>query len=449
MKETEIGTKGVTMDALKKESVDLGMEDIAIKEVVQNLKCNIEGDTSTTAEQRLTIFGHGSCRSGCEPVETICSKIHGVFQLSQKHKPEKEDGDIADDMARASARTNKGMTSRMKAIDELAVGGSWSNTSVVAETVACIGNSNEEGTCVAESLLTVKSLHQRSNHFAQKGVEDQLATNTLQKRVECNQDPQFSPLVGPALCEASIGCPQPKAKGTFRPSSSGSTSSRLTKGKRKGARREGIKQSLFAGRFSGFATRVGHKGAGSSTGFKRGIRARSLTIHSSPNQTSESIHTSSSKEILQEALETLQVGKTLGIDYKGQESKVVKKFILMEEQDKVRMAGVGAMCDSGLIAKVQVRIMIWFWFCNCCSGVCCLMVDCWWTDSMGCCLWLNGPTGLSTLCYGLLWLSLSLVWAAMLRLLSYDLWSGVAEMVVGGLVDFWLLLYSKGVWVTV
>lgn len=32
-------------------------------------------------------------------------------------------------------------------------------------------------------------------------------------------------------------------------------------------------------------------------------------------------------------------------------------------------------------------------------------------------------------------------WAAMLRLPSYDLWSGVAEMAVGGLVDFWMLLW--------
>ena len=141
------------------------------------------------------------------------------------------------------------------------------------------------------------------------------------------------------LCEASGLSPQSKANVTFKPSTSGSTNSRLKKGKRKGARREGSKQSLLASRFSSFARRIGHKGAGSSNGFKRGIKARSQTVHSSPSHTSESIHTSSSKEILQEALETLHVGKTLGIDYKGQKSKVVKKFICMKEQDKVRMAG--------------------------------------------------------------------------------------------------------------
>ncbi|KAL7243621.1 hypothetical protein ACSBR1_015929 [Camellia fascicularis] len=354
-----------------------------------NLECKGRVYPIRVFEEHSAVDDSLSCKVTLskEPVEAVCSKIHGAVQLSQKHKPEKEDGDIADDMARAFARTNKGMTSRMKAMDVLVVGGSWSNTSVVAETVASIGNSNEEGTCVTESLLTVKSLHHRSNHFAQKGVEDQVATDTLQKRVECNQDPQFSPLVGPAvggptltsgfikslsetskdrpgIClEIALGHAQsglqpnepdpqlnllPTGPFNIGPNTlvmdqlceaSGSTSSRLKKVKRKGARREGIKQSLFAGRFSGFARRVGHKGAKSSIGFKRGIRARSSTIHSSPSHTSDSIHTSPSKEILQEALQTLQVGKTLGIDYKGQESEVVKKFILMKEQDKVRMAG--------------------------------------------------------------------------------------------------------------
>ncbi|KAI8002484.1 hypothetical protein LOK49_LG08G00456 [Camellia lanceoleosa] len=144
--------------------------------------------------------------------------------------------------------------------------------------------------------------------------------------------------IGPTSL-VSGGCLQPKTKGTVRSSSSGSTSSRLKKGKRKGASREGIKQTVFAGRFFGFARMVGHKGAGSSTGYKRRIRASSSATHSTPNHISESIHTSSSKEILQEAIETLQVGEILGIDYKGQESEVIQKFILMEEQDKVSMAG--------------------------------------------------------------------------------------------------------------
>ncbi|CAL5367951.1 unnamed protein product [Camellia sinensis] len=56
MKETEMETKDVTMEALKMESVDL--ESIPIEEVFQNLRCNREGLTSEAAEQRLGIFGH-------------------------------------------------------------------------------------------------------------------------------------------------------------------------------------------------------------------------------------------------------------------------------------------------------------------------------------------------------------------------------------------------------
>ncbi|GMP97727.1 hypothetical protein CsSME_00045875 [Camellia sinensis var. sinensis] len=166
-----------------------------------NLECKGRVYPIRVFEEHYAVDDNFSCKATLSkvPVEAVCSKIHGVVQLNQEHKPEEEDGDIAGDMAGASVRTNKGMTARMKAMDELAVEGSWSNTSVVVETVACVGNSNDEGTCVAESLVSVKSLHQRYNHFAQKGVEEQLVTETKHKRVECNQDPQFSPIVGPVI----------------------------------------------------------------------------------------------------------------------------------------------------------------------------------------------------------------------------------------------------------
>ncbi|GMP21879.1 hypothetical protein CsSME_00000122 [Camellia sinensis var. sinensis] len=125
-----------------------------------------------------------------EPVKAVCSKINGAIHPSQKHNPKDKDGVKADDMAGASTRANKGTTSGMKAVDELAVGGSWSNTSIVAETIDCVGNSNEAGTCVAESVLPLISLHQRCNHFAQKGVEEQLLPQNMQGWVECNHDSQ-------------------------------------------------------------------------------------------------------------------------------------------------------------------------------------------------------------------------------------------------------------------
>ncbi|KAL6960707.1 ATPase 11, plasma membrane-type [Sarracenia purpurea var. burkii] len=56
MKETEMGTQDETMEALKKEAVDL--ENIPIEEVFQNLRCDEKGLTTEAVEQRLTIFGH-------------------------------------------------------------------------------------------------------------------------------------------------------------------------------------------------------------------------------------------------------------------------------------------------------------------------------------------------------------------------------------------------------
>ncbi|KAI7999781.1 Phospholipase A I [Camellia lanceoleosa] len=101
-----------------------------------------------------------SCKESLskEPVEVVCSKINGAIHPSQKHNPEEEDGDKADDMAGASIRTNKGTTSGMKAMDELAVDGSWSNTSVVAETIDYLWKfKRSERVCAFESITSDKS----------------------------------------------------------------------------------------------------------------------------------------------------------------------------------------------------------------------------------------------------------------------------------------------------
>ncbi|KAI8013505.1 hypothetical protein LOK49_LG05G01114 [Camellia lanceoleosa] len=267
-----------------------------------------------------------------ELVEAVCSKINSAIHPSQKHNPQEEDGDKADDIAGAFTRANKGTTSGLKAMDELAVGGSWNNTYVVAETIDYVGNSNEADTCVAESVLPLISLHQMSNHYAQKDVEEQLLLQNLQEWVECDHDSQKRLLVdqavegqiitssfikslsqspnerpgirieialgqdqnrlqpnepwnlnfltsGPLIsgsnilgveqpCGASGVSPQTKAIDTYRQPILGSSISHINKGKRKVTRRKGLKYSLLAGRFSGFASRVGHKGAGSSYGSK-------------------------------------------------------------------------------------------------------------------------------------------------------------------------------------
>ncbi|KAE9449253.1 hypothetical protein C3L33_18866, partial [Rhododendron williamsianum] len=56
MKEAEMETKDETLEALKKEAVDL--ENIEIEEVFVNLRCRREGLTAESAEERLTIFGY-------------------------------------------------------------------------------------------------------------------------------------------------------------------------------------------------------------------------------------------------------------------------------------------------------------------------------------------------------------------------------------------------------
>ncbi|KAL7174120.1 hypothetical protein ACSBR2_033388 [Camellia fascicularis] len=90
-----------------------------------NLECKGRVYPIRVFEEHFAVDDSLSCKASLSkvPVEAVCSKIHGVAQPNQELRPEKEDGDIADDMAGASVRTNKGTTAGMKATDELDVGG--------------------------------------------------------------------------------------------------------------------------------------------------------------------------------------------------------------------------------------------------------------------------------------------------------------------------------------
>ncbi|KAI7983055.1 hypothetical protein LOK49_LG15G01700 [Camellia lanceoleosa] len=81
------------------------------------------------------------------------------------------------------------VATELKGKGELVAEGSWSNTSAVAKTIFCAGNSNDEGTCAVESSLPTVCLQQkqRCNQIAQKGDGNQLdiVVGPLQQSVEC------------------------------------------------------------------------------------------------------------------------------------------------------------------------------------------------------------------------------------------------------------------------
>ncbi|KAI8020432.1 hypothetical protein LOK49_LG04G01482 [Camellia lanceoleosa] len=331
---------------------------------------------------------HGSSGSSFKvPVEAVGSKINGALQSIQQKHTEDEDDDKATEVAGEVAGeldfTNGVVTSRLKGKGELVVEGSWSNTSAVAETIFCVGNSNDIVTCAAEKG--------DENQIAQKGDEKQLdtAVGTLIQSVECNPIPQpptidgqlLTPAVDghlltpgfikslsepfkdrPGIClEVNLGhghsglqptklaqanlqplghssyssptteeAPQSKTNTITSTSIPGPIRNRPKKWKRKGSRCDKNKHQLLAGRFSGFTRRMGHKGASTSKGIIKGAKSQSSAEPISSNSVS-------GRDILQEAHATLQVGESLGFDFKGQEAEVIQKLTHMEEQDKERL----------------------------------------------------------------------------------------------------------------
>ncbi|CAL5334131.1 unnamed protein product [Camellia sinensis] len=369
-----------------------------------NLECNGRIYPIRVFEEQSSEDTNSSSKETAskDPLEAAGSKINGALHNIQHNPTEGEDDDkaakVAGDVAGEPDLTNEVVTSRLKGKGELVAEGSWSNTSAVAETVFCAGNSNEVGTCAAESSLQAVCLQQRCNQSAQKGDGNQLDTaiGSLQQSVECNPIPPkgtpiaylaptidghlLNPAVDgqlltpgfikslsdpskekPGIClEVNLGngmsglqptklaqvniqpmeplswssptaeeAPQSKTNTTTSPSLPGLSKNRPKKWKRKGSRCDKIKHQLLTGRFSGFTRRMGHKGASTSKGITKGAKPRS----SAEPISSISI---SARDILQEAHATLQVGESLGFDFKGQEAEVIQKLTHMEEQDKER-----------------------------------------------------------------------------------------------------------------
>ncbi|CAL5415164.1 unnamed protein product [Camellia sinensis] len=115
-----------------------------------------------------------------DPLEAVGSKVNGAPQNIQHKHTEEEDDDkaaeVAGEVVEEPDLTNGVVTSRLKGKGELAAEGSWSNTSAVAETIFCVGNSKDVGLCAAESSLPGVCLQHRFNQIAQKGDGNQLDT---------------------------------------------------------------------------------------------------------------------------------------------------------------------------------------------------------------------------------------------------------------------------------
>ncbi|KAI7983398.1 hypothetical protein LOK49_LG15G02621 [Camellia lanceoleosa] len=323
----------------------------------------------------------------------VCSKVNGVLQPIAINSLEEGDDDKADEVAGVSNVAKGDLATRLKGSDELAAAGSWSNASVVEESKDCVGNSNDAGVCVVESSLPMESLQQRQwfnsavpkgvvghtvesrqqwlegNHDAQNSVidptvDDQIQTpgfmkslsETLKARPGINLEVALgSDLSGPQphviatsshhpIGSADVGLHLVKKVGEvsglgsqskkgvhLSPSISGSISTRIKKGKRKssrGSRSNGVLNPLFLGKFNGLTRRIGHTGAKPNLGTLKGCRIRS-TAATPSNLTPDLQRTPSGYDAIQEAQATLQMGRNLGLDFKGQESEICWFLLLV------------------------------------------------------------------------------------------------------------------------
>ncbi|KAI8023247.1 hypothetical protein LOK49_LG03G00649 [Camellia lanceoleosa] len=256
-----------------------------------------------------------------------CSENHGILSPIKDTSLEKVVDDIADEVVKNGA-TSPTFNGR----NDLEIGGSWSHASAVEETQDCLRNSNEEGTCVVESSLPKERVQQLyvSNVVKQIGAEATIIGNNYNAQLDVVAPSTFDHLptsgfikslseplqVGPSInLEVSLGLvknglqpisgqqpigPSGEVSQPLGPAGAGlnhtpssevsvfanqtfsdSTRHRIKKGKKRGIRSEGLKNTLLLGRFTGIARRFGQKGIGSSKGTFKGSISRPSAVSQS------------------------------------------------------------------------------------------------------------------------------------------------------------------------
>ncbi|KAL7190512.1 hypothetical protein ACSBR2_022735 [Camellia fascicularis] len=261
--------------------------------------------------------------TSCEGTTTIgaandgCSKNHGILSPIQDTSLKKVDDDKTDEVVK-----NGATSPRFNERNDLEIGGSWSHASAMEETQDCVGNSNE-GTCAEAPFVG-------NNYSAQLGevapsTDDQLPTPGFIKSLS-------EPLqVGPSInLEVTFGLDQPGLQpiDTISGHQPIGPSGKVSQPFRPVG--VGLNHTLSS-----------ENGAGSSRGAFKGSMSRPTAISYSSQHTG----TKQSHSGTQEAQATLQLGHNLGIDFKGQESVILKKLTLIEEKDKERLGRGNSMVE--------------------------------------------------------------------------------------------------------
>ncbi|KAI7987485.1 Ankyrin repeat-containing protein BDA1 [Camellia lanceoleosa] len=249
----------------------------------------------------------------------VCSNINRVLSLPAESNLVQEETNMVVDMALASKVDLGDLASQMKSRAKMADEGSLSHVSAVDKTRDCTGISNEIGLGVVESSLLVDS-------FIKSLSQPLKERPGICLEIALGHDP-FGPLpIGPSsaglkpspvrpVCESSWMGSQTKLSVSSSPIISSSITQRSKKGKRKGIRSEGFKHCLLAGRFSGFARRIGQKGAISNKGATKSSRTGSAAIPVSNH--SPELQQPFGIGFVQEVQPILQLGAKIGFRLQG------------------------------------------------------------------------------------------------------------------------------------
>ncbi|KAI8014732.1 hypothetical protein LOK49_LG05G03479 [Camellia lanceoleosa] len=111
-----------------------------------------------------------------------------------------------------------------------------------------------------------------------------------------------------------------------------------------GYRNQSVKRGFY-----GFVRRLGQRGCGSSKGNQKNVVVRAAAkVLSKP--LSEKSQYICDEGRLKEAQETLQLGKRLVIETKGQDDAIIQQLILLEEGNKESVGkGYGRFVSSGIL----------------------------------------------------------------------------------------------------
>ncbi|GMP41383.1 hypothetical protein CsSME_00011509 [Camellia sinensis var. sinensis] len=203
---------------------------------------------------------------------------------------------------------------------------------------------NDDNLRIKEQLCTpgfLKSLNGADVHGP--GISLEVNLGHLYGPVEYNRSDIVvrGPNIQPNGLTNSIWAPKRPSMPTVQTSPHGARSSRINdqKSKRKDKRKVSFAgASKSANEVSGYAYLArlyGHKGASSSKSSPKCAVFRAAAAALSLSASNES-HSGSRSHILSEAQANIQLGKILGINYKGKEAEVLEKMVDLEVVDRAR-----------------------------------------------------------------------------------------------------------------